>query len=204
MAKKVTSAPAAFDPEKALNVLREPSCKYRFVLSDDDARRAAVLRTLAEEGRAEVLLHAEPCGIRATGLKANNRILKTCTAEAVLYGYECFWWSLVAAANQSTNTDVLRANLKVGIVQPLAAVCETFGRPGLPHRVLMIDGVEETFGSLDHSFTAALLRVVSTIEYDPRFKSSLSLLVFLRESNTSRGYENFEQLSYGKTLHLDR
>ncbi len=71
-------------------------------------------------------------------------------------------------------------------------------------RLFLVDGLETAFDQAQILvYISALVQFMSTIDGDDSLRAKARLQVFLRTDLAVRGYENFEQLSQGRTLTLE-
>jgi hypothetical protein len=178
-----------------------------FVLGRKGTGKTRLVRALDELGVGQPLLVADDFK-KAKGIRANWPELKSITSELRDEPMR-FWWVLVTAALGMSTTDrsELQARAQRLSSVPLTTLVQrarSYAKPLTAPRVYLIDGLETAFGQGQIlNYISALVQFVSSIDGDELFRAVVRPQVFLRTDLAVKGYENFEQLSQGRTLELE-
>lgn len=188
----------------ALQALSGPN-SYLFVLGRKGTGKTRLVRALAEGGVGEPLLVADDFSL-PKGIKANWPELRGIASDFKTEPSR-FWWTLFTAALELRATE--RASLQERVLElkelSLSALIQRARAVPVGEKptVFLLDGLETAFGQAQIlDFISALVQFISTIDGDDAFRARARLQVFLRTDLAVKGYENFEQLSQGRTLTL--
>ena len=188
----------------ALRELETARTPIRFVLGRKGTGKTRLVRTLVEKGFGVPLLVPGDFQPAESGLAAEDP-----TLGQVIHDTEppLLWWKLLAALAKvpKGSREILRAELlalhESGQDPIEAARAAILGLPN-PIRVL-IDGLETAFPrEKTFVFLAELFRFTAGIEADPQLRDRCIVQVFIRNDLAQRGFENFEQQSFGRKLDL--
>jgi hypothetical protein len=188
----------------AIRTLTAPN-DVLFVVGRKGTGKTRLVRAVAA-GTAEPLLVADDFA-ESRGLRANWPELKV-LAQRFSKSPIQFWWLILAAALTTENTD--RDSLEDAIsllkkkrTETLISLCRNSASRGIP-RTFLFDGLETAFEHLNTlPFIASLIQLVSSIDGDSKLSRLARIQVFVRTDLVKQGYENFEQLSQGRTLFLE-
>jgi hypothetical protein len=189
----------------ALRTLSGPN-NLLFTLGRKGTGKTRLVRALAESGVGEPLLVADDF-TASRGIKANWAELKGLSSELREEPIR-LWWMLFTAAIEQDTTDRLSLQARLHELSSIslssliqrARAARRIGKP----RLFLIDGLETAFDqSQILTYISALVQFISTIDGDDSFRAVARLQVFLRTDLAVKGYENFEQLSQGRTLTLE-
>lgn len=190
---------------RALRELSTPNNPYTFILGRKGTGKTRLLRALADARLGEALLVPIETPESLGGIVGEDRIVQQAVSN--VSEPEKFWWSLIAAALSGPTTARARMRTALDTIYRLQldpidfALQQVASSTG--QRVFMIDGLETAFPrERTFAMLAALFRVTTALDADPVLREHVRLRIFVRTDLAQRGFENFEQQSFGKTLNL--
>ena len=189
----------------ALRTLMAPN-NHLFVLGRKGTGKTRLVRALADAEVGEPLLVADDFST-SEGIRANLAELKVYASELKEEPIR-LWWMLFTAALELGTTDrnllqerlAKLAELSLGALVQRARNAPVNDKP----RLFLLDGLETAFDQTQIiNYIAALVQFISTVDGDDHWRARARLQVYLRTDLALKGYENFEQLSQGRTLTLE-
>lgn len=191
---------------RALRDLSSPNNSYTFVLGRKGTGKTRLVRELSAQGIGEPLMVAED-DKNALGIPAGLALVRELEQTSSDYP-EQFWWTLIAAALQGPSTErgVFQDRLRLLATHPQDSlrIVQELAKQHSTKRDFLIDGLETAFTrTKTFAFAGALVRVISTTENDPALAEKIRVRVFARTDLAERGFENFEQQTYGTLLRLN-
>jgi hypothetical protein len=189
----------------ALRTLSGPN-NLLFVLGRKGTGKTRLVRALADSGVGEPLLVADDFTV-PRGIKANWAELKGFASDFKSEPMR-LWWVLFTAAAELGMTDrsILQERIQELSELSLSALIRRSRepRPQNTSKLFLVDGLETAFSqSQILEYISALVQFISIVEGDDSLRAQGRLQIFLRTDLAIRGYENFEQLSQGRTLILE-
>lgn len=192
---------------KALRELSAPNSPYAYILGRKGTGKTRLVRALADRSLGEALLVPQEMAGYSYGLHSDaamQKIIDDCAPPNA--SPDRFWWLLLAAALTGPNTE--RASTKaraesLSAEPDLIAVVRAAAARTAQARTFLVDGLELAFPR-QHTFDflASLFRVTALVDADAALRDRVRIRVFIRNDLAERGFENFEQQSHGRRLHL--
>lgn len=173
--------------------------------------KTRLLRELQRQRLGQPLLVAADYkdGGLPSGSSSFQSLFKACNGDT-----ETFWWTLLRAALECTDTsgDNLVAKLQslcsTDSVTDLskygnARAIEDIVKPRSEKRIFLIDGVETAVpASALRGFVEELFRFMSTIQYSQSISQKLTVRLFLRSDLVRGASQNVEQQTEGNEIYL--
>jgi hypothetical protein len=189
----------------ALRTLMAPN-NHLFVLGRKGTGKTRLVRALADADVGEPLLVADDFST-SEGIRANLAELKVYASELRDEPVR-LWWMLFTAALELGTTDRTQLEHQLAVLSglPLGALVQRARNAPASNkpRLFLLDGLETAFDQNQIiNYIAALVQFISTVDGDDDWRSRARLQVYLRTDLALKGYENFEQLSQGRTLKLE-
>lgn len=207
----VLSPSGATDPgdliqTEALRQLITPGNSISYVLGRKGTGKTRLLRELANHGIGEPLI-VDPYDRGNYGMRSNSPELGRAAIKYKDNPID-FWWALLSAALEETNTETSRLTTSFsdklernGIKDPVSEVL--LKSQNSPSRTFLMDGLETTFNANSvFQFIESLFRFLQIIETDSRIATRVQFKLFLRTDLAQRGYQNVEQQFHGRTIYL--
>ena len=190
---------------RALRQLRSIPNPFTYILGRKGTGKTRLVRVLMEEGLGEPLLVADEAQEARFGFVRDSHILEL--ARASQQDPDRLWWTLLAAALKANTTERLALLDRLEEIRqadaPPVPLCRIAAKDAGRARVFLLDGLETAFSrEQTFPFIAALFRMIATVEADPDLREKIRFKVFIRTDLAQRGFENFEQQSYGRQLVL--
>ncbi len=191
----------------ALRRLLPPETPYTYILGRKGTGKTRLLRALAEKGLGEPLLVADDYP-HDRGIKSSAPLIEELTKFFSTDPHH-FWWSLLDASLESTETLQQQTNLEETLNRKKSG--SVFSTHDVTKRILdlpekkvfLIDGVETAFTSSHiHGFVGGLFRFLAAVQSDLRLSQKVAIRLFIRTDLVYGARENIEQQLEHRSLLL--